>query len=242
MHKNNFLVHIKCNKKLLKENSDIVQIPFDSNYSIVMKNMDSRRCIVSIQIDGKSIGNDLVLNGNQLLNLKRFIENNDSGNKFKFVKKESESTKSLDIDQGFIRIEVKWEKPKINNYFENSEPYIYKFRPIPYISWNQYPPQYDGPLCHKENTGSEDMYKTVVSKSATIDNEIVYVKIPEPNERVFRNSNVDFSSQKLEEGITVKGKKCDQKFVTDTIGELEQNSIVFVFKLMGYEENKTLVR
>jgi hypothetical protein len=212
MYKNNFLVHVKCDKKLLKENDDCtVTIPFDRHYSIVMKNMDSRKCVTSITIDGKSIGNDLILNGNQLVNLKRFTDNINSGNKFKFVKKESENNKSSDIDKGFIRVEVKWEKP--------TQSYEYMF-PTDILRGKLSSLNHDYNVSYNSmNCSSEPLTKT-----CTLDSD------SQPQV----NSNVSFD--KLEEGITVKGKKCNQKFEFGKIGELENSSTVFVFKLMGYSK------
>ncbi len=44
MYKQNFVVVVKCNGKILREqDSDVVYLPFGAEYSILLKNKDSRR-------------------------------------------------------------------------------------------------------------------------------------------------------------------------------------------------------
>jgi len=111
MHKGKFVTVIKSRGKILRETGDgIVLLPFDNHYSFLMKNLDNRRAVVSIEIDGKSIGNDLVINGNTEVELERFV---DSKHKFRFIKKTEEVIEKQGdhIDDGFIRISVRWETP-----------------------------------------------------------------------------------------------------------------------------------
>ncbi len=87
MYNNRFILAIKHNNKVLRENKNVVQLPFNSEYSLLLKNENYRRAIVNIKIDSKDVlnGNGIILNANSELNLERFLEKNDSGRRFKFV-------------------------------------------------------------------------------------------------------------------------------------------------------------
>ena len=116
MHKNNFLVAIKANGKILREVDDKALLPFGSEYSILIKNLDSKRAKVKVWIDGTDATEDihLVVNANSEITLERFIKkgNMKEGNKLKFIEKTQKISdhRGDKIDDGFIRIEWQFEK------------------------------------------------------------------------------------------------------------------------------------
>ena len=91
MYKNNLVTAISCEDKFLHETKDgEVFLPFQTEYSIFIKNKNTRKALISVYIDGKDVlnGNKLILNSQDSINLERFVtEDLDKGNKFKFIKK-----------------------------------------------------------------------------------------------------------------------------------------------------------
>ena len=112
MFNKNFVAVLKSKGQIVRELSgNVFMLPFDNNYSILMKNQDTRRCVVTITIDGKSIGSSLVMDGSSEMELERFVDTN---NKFVFIKKDKDVIKQQGdhIDDGSIVINVKWESTR----------------------------------------------------------------------------------------------------------------------------------
>lgn len=112
----NFLVaSIKCQNKILREHSNTIQIPFGSTYSILLKNVNSKRALASIYVDGKTVIEGLVLsNTDGTVEIERFLENdNQTGHKLKFIEKTDEISdhRGDDIEDGLVRIEYQYEQP-----------------------------------------------------------------------------------------------------------------------------------
>jgi len=134
---NNFVVSVKCDGKILREfkdNSNFVNLPFGVEYSILLKNLDSRTAVVSISIDGKDIldNSRIIIRGNNSLELKGFKKNNKVTNKFKFIEKtDSISNHRGDrIDDGIIRVEYTFEKPiTISTVWYSIQPLYIEYTP-----------------------------------------------------------------------------------------------------------------
>ena len=77
VHSNNFVVSIKSNGKYLREFRDggtvETYIPFGSEYSVYLKNLDARKAKVSITVDGREVIKDLVVYGNNSMEIERFF-------------------------------------------------------------------------------------------------------------------------------------------------------------------------
>lgn len=108
MHKKNLVAAIKVNGKVLRESNDRVQLPFGSEYSILLKNLDTVRQQVQIQIDGKETSGWIVLNPGDKQDLERFPGNQ---HKFKFIERTEavEIHRGIAAEDGLIRIEFKRE-------------------------------------------------------------------------------------------------------------------------------------
>jgi len=111
-----FIAVVKVNGKVLREQDDLVTLPFGSDYSILLKNLESRRASVSISIDSKDVldGHALIVNPNSEIELKGFMENNEVRNAFRFIQKTQEISdhRGDNVDDGFIRVEFAYEKAK----------------------------------------------------------------------------------------------------------------------------------
>lgn len=211
MYKQNFVVVIKCNGKILREHdNDVVYLPFGSEYSILLKNKDSRRSLVSIEVDGENVlnGHKLIVNGNETQEIKGFMRDMNNTNRFKFIHKtkEIQQFRGDRIDDGLIRVTYQFEQYK-------QEPVITTYTP-PF--WT-YP------------NGFKYMNFTSDGTSTYSVNNVYTCSLP------------DYSSPKLDEGITVKGSEINQNYNYGNIGLLESNIHTLILHLKGLTKNKANV-
>lgn len=235
---NNFVTSVKSNGKILREINNQVILPFQSEYSILLKNLDSRKASVSISIDGQDVlyGKSLILTPDTTLELERFVDSLNQGNKFKFIKKTQEISdhRGDKIDEGLIRVEYSFEKykqefplPSIWDYrkFYPSYP-IVPFAPFaPYSPFYTYCTNNPNIGCAVGNTtGTTGMSNNVIFTSSNSGGTV--------------NCSINTKSinNKVEDGITVQGSKSEQQFNHGYIGELEESSHVIVIGLKGSDK------
>ena len=138
MYSSQFVVSIKSNNNIMRENKDVVYLPFGSEYSILLKNLSNRKASVRIWVDGEDIldSNSLVIHSNATVELERFYTSN---HKFKFIEKTEEISnyRGNRIDDGIVRVAY---------YFEaeipNIKPYIYEEKKYDYWRDNSSTPYY----------------------------------------------------------------------------------------------------
>ena len=230
-YKSNFVAVVKNSGKILREKKPgLFQLPFGSEYSILLKNLNSKKALVKISIDGHSIGNDLVMEPNSTTEVKRFIENLGKGNSFRFIQKTKEIVdhRGDRIDDGIIRVEVTYEKD-VTSYTH----YTYYTYPIYYYPSSPVWPDYKlMPMTWTANSGDAVNCKSVTSveNSKNCQNNNISVFNCSVQSENFSNT----MEIKNDEGITVKGSENSQKFHYGSIGQLEENSIVIVLRLQGY--------
>jgi hypothetical protein len=157
---------IKVNGQVLRESDSTVSIPFGSEYSILLKNLNSKRVQVKVHVDGTDAtdGTWLILGPNQSLELERFIRNGNlqSGNRFKFIPrtKQIEQHRGLKADDGLIRIEYKTERVTTTEdvhitrtHHHDVHLYDHYYYPWGY-SWPYYPrPWPHNPIIWSVNSG-----------------------------------------------------------------------------------------
>jgi hypothetical protein len=161
---------IKVNGQILRESGDSVSIPFGSEYSVLIKNLNSVRVMVRVSVDSTDAteGIWLVVPPNGQIELERFIRNGNmnSGNRFKFIKRTEkiEKHRGVQADDGLIRIEYKTEKvepkpihvPVVYDYHYDFWPY----RPWPHYPWTTFTlcgttapaDPYSGPVYNSSNS------------------------------------------------------------------------------------------
>lgn len=217
MYGNKIAAAIKVSGKVLREFKDTVYIPFGSEYSILVKNLETKRACVNIYLDGDCVtGGGLVLNAGQEIDLERFIKNGNlsEGNRFKFIERTAgvEQHRGIKLEDGLIRIEHQFE-------------YV---RPIQHIV--QYPSH--APSLDQRNGTSSPMRGLDVSYSATsISGSASSMGL------------TSYSVSLNEAGITVPGSKSEQKFQTAYMGEMEPEKFSMVIKLLGETaDNKPVVK
>jgi hypothetical protein len=125
MYKHNFVVAVKSEGNVLREIDDKVYLPFGSSYSIFMKNLDSRRASVAIDIDGEDVldGNRIIVASHDDLELEGFLSGKKAEYGFKFIERTEaiENYRGIKAEDGIIRVEVKFEKSAFsyNSIYQN---------------------------------------------------------------------------------------------------------------------------
>jgi hypothetical protein len=113
---NNFVFVVLCNGKPIREfaeeNQRTAILPFDSEYSIRLKNKGKKRAKAKIYIDGVDICSTpdmgFVILPNETIDIERFVDSFKEGKKFKFVSVEENQDKISDptsLENGIIRVE-----------------------------------------------------------------------------------------------------------------------------------------
>jgi hypothetical protein len=151
MYFKKFVASIKVNGKVLREDEGQVKIPFSSEYSISLKNLNSVKAQARVSIDGEDLSGWLVLQPNSNVDLERSIKNGNltKGNKFKFIERTDniENHRGIGVEDGLIRIEYKFEKkftyiPPVTTVVHEHH-YNPWYTPAPYTAitqtypWNQ---------------------------------------------------------------------------------------------------------
>ena len=213
MYESKLAAAIKVNGKVLREFKDTVHIPFGSEYTILLKNLNTTRAVVNVFIVGDNVvPGGLVLDPGREIDLERSIKNGNlsEGNRFKFIERTGsvEKHRGIGIEDGLVRIEFQFEQPPRPIVWNTTQ-----------ISGNIYP---QGGILRSIN---DVHYGTTCSAtSATYD-----------------SYSVNSSSAVLNDvGITVPGSRSDQKFSTAYVGALESTKHSMVFKLLGGQAPKAI--
>lgn len=239
-YKRNFVAAIKVDGKVLRESGDQVEIPFGSEFSILLKNLNSVRAEAQITIDGKVAGPWYILGPNESVEIERFnvSSNSDRGNHFKFIERTTavEKGRGVQLEDGLVRVEFKREKvyeaPKItehhtyHHHYDYYWPYIYK----PLIPKPWYEPYI---WC---GTASQSSQAYSGSQLLAMNSVSLASSSPLRSSGLQANmmKSADIQEQSFNDaGITVPGSESDQKFITVQGFQTESSSEVVTLKLVG---------
>lgn len=248
MYSDKMVVVVKVDGKILREIDGTVHIPFNKEYSLSFKNLNSRKASAKVFIDGTDVleGKSLVINPNEETSLERFIkdDNLNNGNRFKFIQKSKEISEHRGdkIDDGLIRIEFKFEKEQPITTWA-----IYNVPLTVHRNFPIYGPIYDRVVKYDNPDGY--VYGTICENHMELCDNMTNDFVTNRSSEVFGNSNVrSFASkvcegdekplQDMDNGITVKGSVSNQGFNYGFIGELEDQSHIIIFKLKGVNSNE----
>jgi hypothetical protein len=246
MHKSNLIVALKANNKVLREIKDTSYIPFGSQYSILIKNMDSRRASVRLWIDGTDAteGTSLVVNGNSEVEIERFIKNGNlkAGNRFKFIEKTAniEKHRGSKVDDGFIRVEFQFEKiyEPVNTwdaYYRT--PSIYSTQTI--LNSNNEGNIYKGAPTSVSGGSGVMRSRSISSNSSTMSNSSMATasvnSVFTAQSAVAQNAETTLTTSNAvnDAGITVPGGHSSQQFTTASWFPVEVTKHVILLKLLG---------
>lgn len=121
MYANKFAAALKVNGRVLREVEDSVFIPFGAEYAITLKNLNVRKALVNIEIDGKDVtGGGLVIEAGRTIDLERFIENGNlsAGQRFKFIERTAKienGPRGIKVEDGTIRVRFAFDNTPIYN-------------------------------------------------------------------------------------------------------------------------------
>ena len=225
MYSNRLAVAVKVDGKVLRENGSKVLLPFGSEYSLMFKNLNSTRAVISVEIDGSDVLSDsrLILNPNESMDLERFL--NENSRKFKFIKRTNaiESHRGVGICDGLIRVSHQFEQRLAYNTWTPN-------------LWNT--PPMTGPVLFGI---SQSVANTV---GPTWTNDAASINTTQLSSNTAQSSAVNLISSansSYEPGITVEGSKSDQKFSTTYVGLLEPQSHSMVIELAGVDADTVSV-
>lgn len=216
MYNQKLVASIKANRKILREFKDTVYIPFASEYSILLKNLNTQRAVVHVFIDGEDqTPSGLVLDAGQEIDFERSLKTGSltEGNKFKFIERTGavEQYRGIKLEDGIVRVEYQFELPTLS------------VNTMPGYQWNSVLRGIqDGSITASGSTGFPTS-ATYSSTNATV-------------------NAMNVSAQSYNDaGITVAGSKSTQSFSTTYVGALESNKHTIVLKLLGETADNKVV-
>jgi len=114
MYSNKLAVAIKTNGQVLREYGDKVYVKFNSEYSILIKNLHTTRAVVNVFIDGvNQTPSGLVIDAGRECDFERSLLNGSltAGNKFKFIERTAgiEQHRGVQLEDGLVKIEYQFE-------------------------------------------------------------------------------------------------------------------------------------
>jgi len=227
VYSNNFVAVIKCNGKILREVSqenDVI-LPFGAEYSILLKNLDSRRAVAEVSIDGTDVldGRRLVIDANDDTELKGVMINNAVKHAFKFIQKTEkiQDHRGDKIDDGFIRVKFGFERVVDYTWTTTTYPTVYRSfysnNDVKYGCYN------DMGTAKGIIGQSEPMASANISSNVTMDS-LGPCEVPQ-----------------AEEGITVPGSELKQDFNSTHVGTIEDHGVIII-RLKGTDKTYTPVK
>ena len=244
MYNKKMAAAIKVNGKVLREFKDTVYVPFGSEYTILLKNINTVRALVNVYIDNDNVvPGGLVLNAGQECDLERAIRNGNmsEGNKFKFIERTAgvEAHRGIKLEDGIIRVEYQFEK-------------VIPQTPWPYYSKSNY----DGgdtwgtPICGNNiplggnggypfnnigGRGSSSGCGGGGSYSASLNMSYSVGSI------ATQSATLSSALPQNDVGITVAGGKSEQRFITASNFQVDPEKFNIILKLLGETaENKAI--
>jgi hypothetical protein len=271
MYNTGIVCVVKCNGKILREDKDFVTLPFSSEYSILLKNLETRKAKVNVSIDGQDVldGNSLILNPNTETELEGFMKGIQGKNKFRFIQKTKEISdfRGDRLDDGIIRVEYWFEKfvEKIqviteHNHYDKYYPHPYYpwYRPYPYYPWTityTFPlgsPTFTTGNGNGESLGSSSTFTSSCSGGGNLgsargssNGEAKGFSQSNEVNHCYNVNSLNFTESQVplkDEGITIKGSEINQQFNYAYIGQLEDQSRVLILRLRGVSNSGAFVQ
>jgi len=212
-YRKNFVVAIKHNGRILRELDETVNLPFGSEYSVLLKNKDSRKAVAKLEIDGQDVldGNSIIVDANTSVELKGFMKGTTVRNKLRFIKKTKQISdyRGDRIDDGLVRVEFWFEKEETPQLW-----------PEPWGGTQIYYSNFSGGIIGSgpgANLGSSC-------------------------NNVSTNYTAPVKCKADDNGITVKGSETYQGYTYGSTKPLELASTVITLRLSGFTKTKKKVK
>jgi hypothetical protein len=231
MYNQKLVASIKANSKVLREFKDTVYIPFASEYSILLKNLNTTRAVVNVFIDGENVvPGGLVIDPGRTVDLERWIKNGNlsEGNKFKFIERTTaieDGPRGIKLEDGLIRVEYQFEIP----------------RPVFQPTWTTTTSTWGGVYASGASYNVNGVMRSVdfskgenmkASATSAMNSTLQSMNITASGAAHDGMATMDWAPAN-DVGITVPGSKSDQKFTETTVGALDPTVHNIVLKLVG---------
>lgn len=244
-YKRNFVAALKVGGKILRETGDQVELPFGSEYSILLKNLNSVRAEAQISIDGKVAGPWYILGPNESIEIERFNTsgNQERGNHFKFIERTEavERGRGVQLEDGLIRVEFKKEKvyeaPKVVEHHTYHHHYDYwPWRPYKFLPDPVWPnnPQITWCGTASQTSGGSSVQMAALNNVSLSDSGSGLLRSSSLRANMMKSVDILEQSQQNDAGITVPGSESNQKFTTVQGFVTEPGSEVITLKLIGF--------
>jgi hypothetical protein len=238
MYHKNLAVCIKTGGKVLREEGDRVTLPFGSEYSILLKNMNSVRLEMKISIDGQDVseGHKFIMQPDSGFEIERFVKSLDRGNRFKFIERTQvvEEGRGIKAEDGLVRVEYWKEKT-------TPAPIYQSIVHVPYYPthWSNHWPVYIWPTWSGSSIGTGNMSTDERHLCVTLNcNNVQSVgSDKELSGSVLRCSMASGLPVANAAGITAPGSESSQKFHSTFGFPVEDHSEVIVLQLTGRRSN-----
>lgn len=224
MYQEKFVVSLKIGDKFIRDDKGVVKMPFGAEYNIYLKNLNSKKAVVAVSIDGKDVldGNKIIVEPNSATTLEGWLDGYHTTNRFRFIEltKQIEEHRGYNPEDSIVRVEV-WYEKDITPYVITTWGTTYTYPDYSKIVWKDsdiHTWTTDTIPCQHRGRGTS----TGVPASANC----------------YSMSNVGDSAPLTNDlGITVKGNEHQQNFSHGYVNNLEENSTVIILKLSGYKDN-----
>jgi hypothetical protein len=264
MYQSKLVASLKANGRILREFKDTVYIPFGSEYSILLKNLNTTRAVVNVFLDGENVvPGGLVIDPGREIDLERWIKNGNlsEGNRFKFIERTSaieDGPRGIKLEDGLVRIEFQFEKirPVLQPQWIPGH-YEYDKYALNRGLFNS--PVYGGTTGISGSTG--DRFSITASGSTVQCNvngvmrgvdysngeSVKATAAAAINQVAPQSSELHDGMATMDSyndvGITVPGSKSTQKFTEVTMGTVEAEKHTIVLKLLGETpDNKPILK
>ncbi len=246
MYNQKLVASIKANNKVLREFKDTVYIPFSSEYSILLKNLNTTRAVVNVFIDGENVvPGGLVIDPGRTVDLERWIKNGNlsEGNRFKFIERTQaieDGPRGIKLEDGLVRIEYQFELPRpilnIPTWTTTTTTWNTTYGGVSGASSPTY--NVNGVLRNVDFSKGEQVRAMASSATAATLNSMGISSSSEVHDGM-----ATMDSYVSDVGITVPGSKSTQSFQTVTVGALDPIIHNIVLKLVGdLGNNKPVVK
>jgi hypothetical protein len=242
MYKDNLVVVVKHKGKVLREVGDCVYLPFNSEYSLLIKNFNLKKASVSVYIDGDDVlnGKSLLIQSESRTELKGFLDGKTAKNKFRFIEKTKQISdyRGDRVDDGLIRVKFAFEKDQPEFIYYPPPP---PRRPCPWepfgpIKYCTSSPLYNDSFIDNDTTGCASF------TCSNSDVEASNTKRKIGKNSIIADDAVGMVTKRsaVADGITVKGSEINQNFDYGYVGELGR-SRVMIIRLCGERDNGTII-
>jgi len=220
-YSNSYVAVVKdSNQKVLREIGGQVFLPFQSEYSLLLKNNNWHRSLCKVEIDGTDVlgGHGLIIGNHSSVDLERFIVDGDmsGGQRFKFVPLgDSRVNDPSNSENGIVVVKF-WKEvdPPINlNIYNNTVRGNNTGNPPPHDSFYY-------------SAGTGDIIGGTTTSNASLAS--------------FSCCLDSMDMQSAQAGATVEGSHSDQKFTTGEFRGEDGAPTVLRLKLVGRKASLTV--